>query len=84
MQVVTYSSFRKNLKSALDQVTDDGELVIINRSENKNVVLLSLNEYNAIQETLHLLSTENNRERLLKAVERSKKNLHESHDLIED
>ncbi len=46
MQVVTYSSFRKNLKSALDQVTEDGELVIINQSENKNVVLHSLIEYN--------------------------------------
>lgn len=84
MQVVAYSSFRKNLKKALDRVSDDGELVIINRNENKNVVLLSLKEYNAIQETLHLLSTENNRNRLLEAIKRSRQNEIEIHDLIEN
>ena len=84
MQVINYSVFRSNLKSTLDSVTQDNEMVIINRSENQNAVLISLKEYNAIQETLHLLSTKKNRQRLEKAIERDKQNIFEQHDLIED
>ncbi|GAB2602523.1 hypothetical protein GCM10027190_57710 [Spirosoma areae] len=72
------------MKAKLDQVSDDGDTVIINRSENKNVVLISLREYNSLKETLHLLSSEKNRNRLMSAVERANRGQFESHDLIED
>ena len=72
------------MKARLDQVSDDGDTVIINRSENKNVVLISLREYNSLKETLHLLSSEKNRNRLIDAVDRANRGEFESHDLIED
>ncbi|WP_460915087.1 type II toxin-antitoxin system Phd/YefM family antitoxin [Spirosoma areae] len=84
MQVVNYTEFRRSMKAKLDQVSDDGDTVIINRSENKNVVLISLREYNSLKETLHLLSSEKNRNRLMSAVERANRGQFESHDLIED
>jgi antitoxin YefM len=83
MQVVNYTEFRRSMKAKLDQVSDDGDTVIINRSENKNVVLISLREYNSLKETLHLLSSEKNRRRLADAVERTNRNDYETHDLID-
>jgi len=84
MQVVNYTEFRRSMKAKLDQVSDDGDTVIINRSENKNVVLISLREYNSLNETLHLLSSEKNRNRLMEAVKRANQGEFESHNLIED
>lgn len=37
MQVVNYTEFRRSMKAKLDQVSDDGDTVIINRSENKTL-----------------------------------------------
>ena len=72
------------MKTKLDQVSDDGDTVIINRSENKNVVLISLREYNSLKETLHLLGSEKNRNRLMSAVSRANQGDFETHGLIED
>ncbi len=68
MEVVNYTEFRKNLKANLDLVSDDFETVIVARPDKKNVVLISLDEYNSINATMHLLSTENNRKRLDEAI----------------
>lgn len=84
MQVVNYTEFRRSMKAKLDQVSDDGDTVIINRSENKNVVVISLREYNSLKETLHLLGSEKNRNRLMEAVERASRGEYESHALVEE
>jgi antitoxin YefM len=68
MRVVNYTEFRNNLAESLNIVNDDGDIVIVSRSKGKNVVVMSLEEYNSIQETLHLTSTTTNRKRLDKAV----------------
>jgi antitoxin YefM len=46
--------------------------------------LISLREYNSLKETLHLLSSENNRNRLMSAVDRANRGGRESHDLVEE
>ncbi|MBD2757652.1 type II toxin-antitoxin system Phd/YefM family antitoxin [Spirosoma validum] len=84
MQVLNYTEFRRSMKAKLDQVSDDGDTVIINRSENKNVVVISLREYNSLKETLHLLSSEKNRNRLTEAVERANRGEYESHTLLDE
>lgn len=84
MQVINFSEFRAGLKAKLDSVSKDNEIVIVNRPQNENVVLISLKEYNAIQETLHLMSSKNNRDRLLAAIERDKAGEYESHELTND
>ncbi len=68
MKVVKYSEFRSNLSQNLNFVNDDGEIVVVSRPQGKNVVLMDLDEYNAIQETLHLTSTKANRKRLEEAI----------------
>ena len=63
MIAANYSEFRTGLKSYLDSVEDDNETLIIKRKSGKGTVLISLDEYNSIMETLHLLSSKKNADR---------------------
>ena len=60
MQVRTYSDARANLKQVMDDVVQDQEEVVVTRKNAEPVVILSLDAWNAIRETLHLLSTPSN------------------------
>lgn len=53
MLAVNYSTIRENLKSYCDKVTDNNETVIVTRKDEKNVVIISLNEWNELQRALH-------------------------------
>ncbi len=52
MLAVNYSTIRENLKAYCDKVTDDSETVIITRKNEKNVVLISLEEWNNLQKAV--------------------------------
>ncbi|MCW0483508.1 type II toxin-antitoxin system Phd/YefM family antitoxin [Gaoshiqia sediminis] len=69
MKAVNYSELRQNLKANLDQVTDNEELLVVHRPKGKSVVMMSLAEFNAIQETMHLNRSITNRKRLESAIE---------------
>lgn len=83
MEVLNYTEFRKELKSSLDKVTNDGDMIVVSRGKNKNVVVISLNEYNSLKETMYLLSSEKNRKRLQESIDEMKKGEFSSHALIE-
>ncbi len=83
MEVVNYTEFRKNLTKSLNKVNDDAEIVVVSRNKGKNVVVMALEEYNAIQETLHIVKSVSNRNRLDKAIEDMDKGQFEIHSLIE-
>lgn len=83
MEVVNYTEFRKNLTKSLNKVNDDAEIVVVSRSKGKNVVVMALEEYNAIQKTLHVVKSVSNRNRLDKAIEEMDKGQFEIHSLIE-
>jgi antitoxin YefM len=68
MKVINYTDLRLNLKKWMDAVVDDMEQIIVKRKDNKDLVIISLDEYNALRETNYLLSG-NNRAILLKSVE---------------
>ena len=67
MKVVNYTDLRLNLKFWLDTVVNDVEELIIKRKDNKDLVLIPLEQYNALKETTYLLSGKN-REVLLKFI----------------
>lgn len=67
MLAVNYSTIRNNLKDYCDKVTDDYETVIITRKDEKNVVLISLEEYNNIMENLFIMSNKKNYDRLVES-----------------
>ncbi len=69
MKAANYSEFRKDLKEYLDSVEESNETLIIKRGKGKGAVLISLEEYNSIMETLHLLSSKKNAERLFESID---------------
>ncbi len=83
MKVVNYTDLRINLKKWLDLAVDNVEEVIIKRKDSKDLVLVSLDEYNSLKETSYLL-TGRNREVLLKSIEESRSGKSEPHELIEE
>lgn len=55
MRTVNYSELRNNLKNYLDGVINDSEPLIVHRSGNESVVVISLEEYNSIKETEYIM-----------------------------
>ena len=68
MQAVFYSQARNNLRDIINQVCDNFEEFIITTKSKQSVVIISQAEYNSMKETIYLLSSKNNRDRLLDAV----------------
>ncbi|WP_233833998.1 type II toxin-antitoxin system Phd/YefM family antitoxin [Paraburkholderia sp. ZP32-5] len=68
MNILTFSEARASFKQALDAVCRDHEPTVITRQRGEHVVLISLDDYNSMQETLHLLGSPANAERLRRSV----------------
>ncbi len=83
MKVVNYTDLRLNLKFWLDTVVNDVEELIIKRKDNKDLVLIPLEVYNALKETTYLLSGKN-REVLLKSIAEAEGGKVVEQDLMED
>jgi len=84
MLAANYSEFRSDLKRFLDSVEKDNETLIIKRSKGKGAVMISLDEYNSIMETLHLLSSKANADRLYESMKQIKNGKGIQKDLIEE
>jgi antitoxin YefM len=68
MDAITYTTVRANLASVMDRVCNDHEALIITRNKEQSVVMLSLEDYNSLEETAYLLRTPANAQRLLTAT----------------
>ena len=68
MDAITYTTVRANLASTMDRVCNDHEALIITRNGQQSVVMLSLEDYKALEETAYLLRTPANAKRVLSAV----------------
>lgn len=83
MDVISYSDTRARLKEVMDRVVADHAPVVVTRQKAESVVMVSLSDWNAMEETLHLLSTGANQTRLLDAVRQLDSGAGEARDLIE-
>ena len=68
MKSITYTAARENLASTINRVCEDRAPVVITRNRDQAVVMLSLAEYESLQETAHLLRSPANAKRLLRSI----------------
>ena len=68
MDVISYSAARANLASTMDRVCNDHDALIITRNGDQSVVMLSLEDFQAMEETAYLLRNPSNAKRLMSAV----------------
>jgi antitoxin YefM len=68
MDAITYTTARANLADTMDRVCDDHEPIIITRNSQQAVVMMSLDDFKALEETSYLLRSPRNARRLLESI----------------
>ncbi|MEY1579322.1 type II toxin-antitoxin system Phd/YefM family antitoxin [Providencia manganoxydans] len=68
MKTISFSDARSNLKAVLDRIVDDADATIITRRDSKDAVVMSLEYYNSLIETIYLLRSPSNAEHLIKSI----------------
>jgi len=84
MDAITYTHAREHLAATMDRVCQDNAPVIITRQKAQAVVLMSLADYNAIEETAYLLQSPGNAARLRESLARARAGETRPHALIDD
>jgi len=84
MDAISYTAARNSLAKTIDRVNEDHTPIIITRQKGKSAVLISLEDYNAFEETAYLMRSPKNAERLLKGVQDVEKGEHMEKGLLED
>ena len=83
MEAITYTAARQNLAKTIDKVCEDHSPVIITRKSSKSVVLMSLEDYEALEETAYLLRSPQNMKRLIESIAQLETGGGAERDLIE-
>jgi len=84
MKVVNFSDARNRLKSVLDQVASDRDYTIISRRDADDAVVMSLDQFNSLMETVHLLKSPANAAHLAKSIKQYQSGKTISRELIDD
>lgn len=84
MDAITYSNARANLANTMNRVCEDHEPLIITRNSEQSVVMLSLEDFNALEETAYLLRSPANARRLLSAMKQLSEGRGQERQLIEE
>ncbi len=84
MRVVNFSEARNRLKSILDQVVDDSDCTVISRRDAEDAVVMSLDYFNALMETVHLLKSPANAAHLAKSIAQYRSGEIENYELVDD
>ncbi len=70
MKAISYTAVRSNLAKTMESICDDHEPVVITRKSERSVVMLSLEDYEALEETAYLLRSPKNMKRLIESISR--------------
>ncbi|PHS14907.1 MAG: type II toxin-antitoxin system prevent-host-death family antitoxin [Kangiella sp.] len=84
MRVVNFSEARNHLKSVLDQVVDDIDFTVISRRDADDAVVMSLDSFNGLMETVHLLKSSANAKHLSKSIGQYHSGKVENHEITND
>ncbi len=83
MRVINFSEARNNLKSVLDQVVDDASYTIISRRDSEDAIVMSLDIFNSLMETFHLLKSPANANHLSKSIKQYQQGKFTERELID-
>ena len=83
MNVVNFSDARNNLKDVIDRVVQDADVTVITRRDAPNAVLMSLDHYNSLLETVHQLSSPANAAHLARSLTQLRAGHDQARDLID-
>ncbi|GAB1266715.1 type II toxin-antitoxin system prevent-host-death family antitoxin [Aurantivibrio infirmus] len=84
MKVVNFSDARNHLKSVLDQVVSDADYTIISRRDADDAVVMSLDQFNGLMETVHLLKSPANAAHLNKSIKQYRAGKVQKRNLTDD
>ena len=84
MLAVNYSTIRSKLKDYCDRVTDENETIIVTRKDEKNVVIISLEEYNALTKAFRNASYLNKLDRAIEQLSRGEGKAHELIEVVDE
>ena len=84
MRVVNFTDARNRLKSILDQVVNDADYTVISRRDAEDAVVMSLDQFNGLMETVHLLKSPANTAHLAKSIKQYRTGEVENHRLVDD
>ena len=84
MQTINFSHTRQNLASTFDNVVDNCMPVIVTRQNKESVVIISMKDYRAMEETMHLMQSEANAKRLNRAIAQLEAGQGTTRELIEE
>jgi antitoxin YefM len=84
MKVVNFSEARNQLKSVLDQVVNDADYTIISRRDADDAVVMSLDHFNGLMETVHLLKSPANVAHLSKSIKQYREGKIKQYGLTDD
>ncbi|MBF0264880.1 MAG: type II toxin-antitoxin system prevent-host-death family antitoxin [Gammaproteobacteria bacterium] len=84
MRTVNFSEARNHLKSVLDQVINDADYTIITRRDTEDAVVMSLEQFNSLMETVYLLKSPANASHLQRSIEEYRSGNTNNHKLMHD
>ena len=84
MRIISFTEARSALKSVLDQVVNDADSTVIRRRDSDDAVVMSLDFYNSLMETVYLLKSPANAEHLSKSIEQYRQGKVKERDLLND
>lgn len=84
MRILSFTEARNSLKAVLDSVVNDADTAVITRRDSEDAVVMSLDYYNSLMETVHLLRSPANAEHLNRSIEQFKAGKVTGRDLIDE
>ena len=84
MRVINFSEARNKLKSVLDQVVEDSDYTVISRRDAEDAIVMSLDHFNGLMETVHLLKSPANAAHLARSIAQYRSGKVENHELVDD
>lgn len=84
MRIISFTEARNGLKSVLDNVVKDADTTVITRRDSEDAVVMSLDYYNSLMETVHLLRSPANAEHLNRSISQYQSGKRQQREIVDD